>query len=180
MKYAVPTFVLATLAVAVAVYILITSSTPLAPSQAIGTGVAFLFGWIGLAYSGSEALRGMIRRRRARLASEERAPTRSDAVSRRFWQRVRQPEDASFTSSGEQAPRASEEARASVASAERAGARAAAVVRRYTLKGSVPEPALERLAEEPGSEEDQALDSSLTRASMASTRPTSETRNAAS
>jgi hypothetical protein len=123
----------------------------------------------------------MIRRRRARMASQERAPSRSGAVERRFWTRAGQPDDAAFTASNEPGRGVSGEARASVASAERASVRAASVVRRYTQKGTVPEPALERLADERKSEEDdQAPASSLTRASMASTRPTSETRNAVS
>lgn len=86
MNRVVLTFVAATLIVVAAVYVLITTTTPLRPMQAIGSGVAFLLGWMGLAYAGSDAIRGMIQRRRARLASGERAPERAEVVARRFWQ----------------------------------------------------------------------------------------------
>lgn len=106
-------------------YVLITNSTPLTPSQALGSGIAFLIGWLGLAYAGSEALRAMLGRR-ARVAATARE--RSDAVVRRLAReglvppgQPVPPEPDAAVPSGPRTP---------LASSERAPARAAAVARR--------------------------------------------------
>lgn len=130
------------------VYYLITSSTPLGTMQAIGIGVAFVLGWLGLAYAGSEALEAMMRRR-MRMASREAAVDRTDAaVKRLVRQGIVQPKplDLPVAPPIEAAKAAGEKPAAlqSVGSAKTANARAELVAKRYSRDGALPQLPLQR------------------------------------
>jgi hypothetical protein len=61
-------FVAALALLVAAVYILMASPTPLSTTAAVGSGTAFVLGWLVMAYAGNAVVQTMRRRRADRAA----------------------------------------------------------------------------------------------------------------